>query len=394
MKVCFFDDEKIDQFYPLTFMRPISFLRVGIFPLYEKVVKALSVDKFTFISKDYLNHYYDFAFDENEEYLFINSRMKPTLNNISMIKKRNEGEILFLSDNTPGVFQGKGKELVAILDEKYDTKKEKKLDSFEYIWNLIYSNEELLKEDFKFIPENYRQEPFSFVHYLNPEWIKIHPSVKLEPGVVLDARSGPIVLDENVNVMANSVIKGPVYIGKNSLIKANAKLYGHISIGPVCKIGGEVAECIIQGYTNKQHDGFLGHAYIGEWCNLGADTNNSDLKNDYGEITAFLNGKPVKTGLRFLGLIMGDHSKSAINTSFNTGTIVGINANIFARGFVKKFVPSFSWMGDNILQKYHLNKAIEVAKIVMARRNVEFSRKEEELFKFLYRFTDEVENKS
>ena len=173
--------------------------------------------------------------------------------------------------------------------------------------------------------------------------------------------------------MPNATIMGPAVIGKNSLIKAGSKIYGGTTIGPTCKVGGEVESSIILGFSNKQHDGYLGHSYLGEWVNLGADTNTSDLKNDYTSVKVTIESETFDTTSLFVGLLMGDHSKSAINTQFNTGTAVGISSNIFMSGFPPKWIPSFSWVGEDGLQLYRLDKAIEVAKTVAQRREVTLS---------------------
>ncbi|MDZ7763050.1 MAG: hypothetical protein U5K00_01300 [Melioribacteraceae bacterium] len=181
---------------------------------------------------------------------------------------------------------------------------------------------------------------------------------------VLDASEGPIFIDDDAQIFPNSYIVGPVYIGKKSLVKANTQIYHDTTIGPVCKVGGEIENSIIHSYSNKQHEGFLGHAYLGSWINIGASSNNSDLKNDYGKIKVLLNGNEIDTGLQFVGLIMGDHSKCAINSAFNTGTIVGVSCNIYGAGFPDRYIPSFSWGGSEGFREYHLRKAVEVAKIV------------------------------
>jgi UDP-N-acetylglucosamine diphosphorylase/glucosamine-1-phosphate N-acetyltransferase len=183
-----------------------------------------------------------------------------------------------------------------------------------------------------------------------------------------------------VEIFPNAVIEGPAYIGESSKIKSAATIYENVSIGKVCKIGGEVEGSIIMPYSNKQHAGFLGHAYLGSWINLGADTNNSDLKNNYSTVKVFINGEMIDSGSQFMGLIMGDHSKSAINTMFNTGTVVGFSCNIFGAGFPDKFVSSFTWGGTDKSKIYDVDKSIETAKKVMSRRNIIMSKDEEELF--------------
>ena len=264
-----------------------------------------------------------------------------------------------------------------------------------YLWDAIAWNGEEMVRDYREIAPagQIASEIPPGVHLLNRTEITVGKNVRLKPGVVIDAENGPVWIDDRVTVMANAVLEGPLFVGAGSTIKIGAKIYENTTIGPVCKIGGEVEGVIVQGYANKQHDGFLGHAYLGAWVNLGADTNNSDLKNNYGLIKAFVNGRPVDTGQRFLGLMMGDHSKSAINTMFNTGTIVGVNSNIFGAGFPQKFVPSFSWGGSEQMSAYEYDKALEVARIVTARRKIDFSEGHARIFRAVWELAKQVEER-
>ncbi|MCZ6704104.1 MAG: transferase, partial [Ignavibacteria bacterium] len=207
-----------------------------------------------------------------------------------------------------------------------------------------------------------------------------------------DASNGPVYVDENAFIHPNAVIEGPVYIGETVTIKAGASIYENVSIGKLCKIGGEVEDSVLLPYSNKQHAGFIGHSYLGSWVNLGADSNCSDLKNNYGTIKVQLNGKVVDTGSQFLGVIMGDHSKTAINTMFNTGTIVGFSCNIFGIGFPDKYIPSFSWGGSENLSTYELDKSMATAKIVMKRRDEELLPANEKLFENIFKLTTEERN--
>lgn len=216
------------------------------------------------------------------------------------------------------------------------------------------------------------------------------------PNAFFNNDDGPIVIEDDVTIMEGVMIRGPVYIGKASTIKMGAKIYGHTIIGPQCKIGGEISNCVFLGFSNKAHEGFLGHSIIGEWCNIGAGTSNSNLKNDYGVVKmwdyserTFQSTFDLKTGnyTKFLGLYMGDHSKCAINTSFNTGTVVGVNCNIFGSGFPRNFIPSFSWGGAQGIKEYDLNKAILVAKEMMKRRDVCLEKGQIEMLSFVHRIT-------
>jgi UDP-N-acetylglucosamine diphosphorylase/glucosamine-1-phosphate N-acetyltransferase len=211
-----------------------------------------------------------------------------------------------------------------------------------------------------------------------------HPTATIGLGVILDATDGPIVIGRGARIMPNAVIMGPVVIGNDSIVKASAKIYEGTTIGPVCKVGGEIENAIFQGYANKQHDGYVGHSFIGEWCNLGADTNTSDLKNDYSNVRVQIEGEEIDTGSMFVGLLLGDHSKCAINTQFNTGTVVGVSSNIFDAGFPPKWIPSFSWGGAQGFVDYRFEKAMQVAEIVTGRRNIVQSEAERTLLRELY----------
>ena len=217
---------------------------------------------------------------------------------------------------------------------------------------------------------------------LNPYNIWIGKDAKIKPGVIIDASDGPVILDENALIMPNAVLVGPVYLGKNSMIKVGAKIYKGTSIGPVCKVGGEVEETIFQAYSNKQHDGFLGHSYIGEWVNIGAGTTNSDLKNNYRNVEVYFypSGKKVDSESKFVGTFIGDHTKTGINSTINTGTVVGVGCNLFGRELIKDFIPSFRWGEGSELTEYQEDKFLETVKIVKQRRNLKLTKNEKELY--------------
>ncbi|MBZ0263869.1 hypothetical protein K8I28_04300 [bacterium] len=242
---------------------------------------------------------------------------------------------------------------------------------FYWPWELLKLQEEAIADSFT---KQGLGEIAGEVHYrttlVEEDNIVISAGANISPGVVLDASAGSIVIDENVRIMPNAVIIGPVYIGKDSVIKPGAKLFGPLSVGPVCKLGGEVEESIIQGYSNKQHEGFLGHALVGEWVNLGADTNNSDLKNNYSSISIVLDGENIDTGEQFFGGILGDHVKTGINTMLNTGTVIGVGSNIFGSDFPPKHIEPFSWGSAAGMKIYEFDRFIHTARTVMARRNI------------------------
>ncbi len=241
-----------------------------------------------------------------------------------------------------------------------------------YVWELVHRNSDVLTEECIGSGKlgTVEGKVYDGVSMLEGSNIYVAEGASVKPGAVLDAEGGPIFIDEGARVFPNAVIEGPAYIGRKSQIKVGAKIYEGTTIGEVSKVGGEVEESIIHSYSNKQHDGFLGHAYVGMWVNLGADTNNSDLKNNYGNVKVYVDGEEVDTGSMFVGLTIADHSKSGINTMFNTGTVVGVCCNVFGGGFPPKYIPSFSWGGAEGLTIYRPDKGIEVAGRVMGRRDV------------------------
>jgi UDP-N-acetylglucosamine diphosphorylase/glucosamine-1-phosphate N-acetyltransferase len=260
-----------------------------------------------------------------------------------------------------------------------------------YSWDLVNANGGQIAADAKPLLSAantlVRGKVYTGAHLLEPAQITIGEGSRIKPGAVLDAEEGPIVIGDNVTVMPNAVIEGPVFIGDHSTVKIGAKIYGNTSIGPLCKIGGELEGSIVHSHANKQHEGFIGHAYLGMWVNVGADSNNSDLKNNYSTVRVTVNGREVDSGSQFVGVVMADHAKSGINTMFNTGTVVGVGCNVYGADFLPKYLPSFSWGGAEHLEAYALEKFLAVARKVMARRSVTLTVAEEELLRFVYEAT-------
>ncbi len=399
-----FEDEKADNFNPLVYFRPVYELRCGIFTLREKLERVFNV-RFDLHARKFLENVLAENFRDRkinafdaDEIVFVNGR--------AMLDEKTARVIADASDEMLFV---KGDEIVAAKLNKRTYEKitefgytldfttlrktlpEKETDAklFNYVWDLIYANGEEIVRDAEFFEgagfwthTNYRH-----VNYIGYEKIYVGKNVRIDPCVVLDASNGPVIIDDDATIMSHSVIQGPVYIGKKSVVKAGAKIYHDTTVGETCKVGGEIENAIFQSYSNKQHDGFLGHAYLGEWVNLGASTNNSDLKNNYAKISVKHNGRTIDTGLQFLGLIMGDHSKTAIGTLFNTGTIVGVSSNIFGAGFPPRAIPSFAWGGSDFIKEYKLEKSLEVAEIVMKRRDKNLSDAMRKLFADVFEIT-------
>jgi UDP-N-acetylglucosamine diphosphorylase/glucosamine-1-phosphate N-acetyltransferase len=411
MQICIFEDEQHLNFEPLIYSRPVFDLVCGMTTLKEKIILAFPKEKIVLKCRNYLQ---TFVKAENpkckvnqfisDDYLFINGRIIAPSNLKNILKLKPNEEKVFLSKGivvAVKVSTKRIKELSIADSEIIDMKIFSNLPTVEidipvanYLWDLVYLNGKEIQNDFKIYTKgkSSAKKKFSGVNFVNKKNIYIGKDVDLKPGVVLDASNGPIFIEKNVTIFPNAVIQGPFYIGDSSKIKSCASIYPDVSIGKVCKVGGEVEDTIIHSYTNKQHSGFLGHSYLGSWINIGSDTNNSDLQNNYGSIKVQVNGRHIDSGKQFVGLMMGDHSKTAINTMFNTGTVVGFSSNVFGAGFPPKYFPSFGWGGSESVKEYKLSKAIETAKAVFARRDKEFKKEDEEMFETIFNLT--LENRS
>jgi len=399
MKLAIYEDEKFSNFYPLTYLHPVYDLRCGIFTLREKIEKYYGLNADTLFCNNYLSESLgeknrDVVINPEslENTLLINGRVivdKDFLNSVSL----NGDEEVFIIDDDIAAVRIKSKMNIVdvsnlnIAQFKDFKKTEIKANFVNYPWDLIRKNGSEIQKDSVFFNNNNLGNIYEGTHLINNENIFIGENSTIKPGVVIDAERGPVVIGKGVTVFPNAVIEGPCFIGDNSKIKIGAKIYENTSIGKHCKIGGEVEESIIHSYSNKQHDGFLGHSYLGQWVNLGADTNNSDLKNNYGNVKLTINRKEIDSGLQFVGLIMGDHSKSGINTMFNTGTVVGVSSNIFGSNFPPKVIPSFAWGGSDGFTEYQLDKAIQVAEKVTMRRDIKFTQTDKKLFQFVFNLT-------
>ncbi len=417
MNVVLFEDEKFINFLPLVYFRPVWELRCGALMIEAKIQRAFG-KKFYYHPRGYLQNNQlirDRLFsnlDADDAVLYLNSRWFLNSSDKLLLDALAQGKALVHREDVLAFKTNVGAAARILTEHIIDSKKVR--ETFEtvnypvdakdktpkvmhYLWDLVLQNGAEIVGDYAHHKNkgNISGKISEGVHFAGPrEQVCIEADAVLSPGVVIDAENGPVWIDQGAKIMANSVIEGPAYIGKKSIVKIAAKIYENTTVGPVCKVGGEVEESIIHSYSNKQHDGFLGHAYLGSWVNLGADTNNSDLKNNYGKIKVFLNGRPVNTGARFVGLMMGDHSKTAINAMFNTGAVVGVCCNIFGNGMPPKFVPSFSWGGVDSITEYKFEKALEVAKVVMSRRNVNFSHEYRQVFDAVHRLAKNVEEGS
>lgn len=389
-----FDHQPI-RYFPITFTRPVSDLRCGILKLRQRL-QALIDDSGTHLwiqprlEELYQERHPDWMINKAGKAgeLMVNSSLIPSPEHIAAVKNLKAGELIRQDQTIVAIRLLDGLEytselLPAAFSEYRDVEGINML--FTQLADLVHANEGLIRQDYEnfFYDKDNTFELEPGVTVLNPYSVWLGEGVTLKPGVILDASEGPIVIDEGATVMPNAVILGPCYIGKNSQIKVAAKIYQGTSIGPVCKVGGEVEGTIFQAYSNKQHDGFLGHAYVGEWVNIGADTNNSDLKNTYDSVSVYNYEEGAKTdsGTMFMGCIIGDHSKLGINCTINTGTVIGVGANLWGSPLIDTFIPDFSWGMANELRPYRLQAFFWTANEVKQRRKLQLSAAEKELYR-------------
>jgi UDP-N-acetylglucosamine diphosphorylase/glucosamine-1-phosphate N-acetyltransferase len=371
MNYILFDGNVRNQLLPFTYTRPIAEIRVGILTIREKWERFLGTTTTT-VTEDYLSEKYPMV--ELEQNILINASFIPSKTLADIIKGLSANQALFLEDEPIAFFAAEGKEVDF---SRYEVKQYMHDDvlRIENTWDIFSKNHEAIQRDFDLITKDRISQPIpEMTVTFNTKNIFIEEGAFL-PLCSLNATNGPIYIGKDSEIMEGSMIRGPFALCEGATIKMSAKIYGGTTVGPFCKVGGEVNNSVFFGYSNKGHDGFLGNSVIGEWCNLGADTNNSNLKNNYAEVRLwdYETEKFAPTGLQFCGLMMGDHSKCGINTMFNTGTVVGVSANIFGSGFPRNFIPSFSWGGSGGMTTFNTDKAFEVAQVVLSRRGLEFT---------------------
>ncbi|MGV6845407.1 MAG: GlmU family protein [Lutibacter sp.] len=382
MNYILFDGTVRNALLPLTYTRPVADLRVGILTIREKWEFFLNTTTTT-ITEDYLEE--KFPMVEMEENILINTSILPNVKLVNAVTHLQENQVLKKEDT-----------IIAFFSK--ENQKDIDFNCFEVIefsdiymqiknpYDLFVLNATAIENDFKLITSGRKSESIpSNVQVINRKNIFIEKGANVNFSV-LNASNGPIYIGKNATIMEGSLIRGPFALNENATVKMGAKIYEGTTIGPHCKVGGEISNSILIGYSNKGHDGFLGNSVLGEWCNIGADSNNSNLKNNYTEVKLwnYEQERFLKTGLQFCGLIMGDHSKCGINTMFNTGTVVGVSANIFGCNFPRNFIPSFSWGGASGFTTYKLDKATETANLVMQRRHLVFDDKEHRIFNRIF----------
>ncbi|WP_149276116.1 GlmU family protein [Pareuzebyella sediminis] len=389
MNYVLYDGTVRENFFPFTFTRPVADMRMGILTIrekWEKYLKTITSTK----TEAYLSE--KFPLVENDVNIYINASFFPNDLLVNRVKA--------LTENTALVKEG---EVIAYFkkrDQDTDINALKRIEfvdpvlRIEHTWEIFSRNGEALQADFDLLTKNRKSAPIPDTNTLiHPERIFAEEGAKVEHSI-LNATEGPIYLGKDSEVWEGNLIRGAFALCNNAVVKMGAKIYGPTTIGPFGKVCGEISNAVIFGYSSKGHEGYLGNAVLGEWCNIGADSNNSNLKNNYAKVRLWNYGTESfeQTGLQFCGLMMGDHSKSAINTMFNTGTVIGVNCNIYVPGFPRNFVPSFSWGGASGFTTYSTKKAFEAAKVMMARRNVVFDEKDARILEHVFELTKRWRN--
>jgi UDP-N-acetylglucosamine diphosphorylase/glucosamine-1-phosphate N-acetyltransferase len=390
MNYILFDSDVRTSLLPFTFTRPVADIRVGILTIREKWEKYLGLTTTT-ITEEYLEEKYPMV--EMEENVLINASYIPIKKLVESVKKLSENEAIFYGEDVLAFYSNDSQEEVDFSTYK-QIEFEEELLQIKNTWDIFSLNDKAIVLDFELLTEGRKSQPIpEGVNAINKEQIFIEEGASIT-FASLNATDGPIYIGKNAQIMEGALIRGPFAMGENSLVKMGAKIYGKTTIGPFCKVAGEVNNSVLFGYSNKGHEGYLGNAVLGEWCNIGADSNNSNLKNNYAEVKvwSYETERFAKTGLQFCGLIMGDHSKCGINTMFNTGTVVGVSANIFGSGFPRNFIPSFSWGGASGFTHYQTKKVFEVAEVVMKRKNLEFEEQDKRILEHVFELSSKYRN--
>lgn len=383
MNYILFDGPARKKLLPFTYTRPVADLRIGILTIREKWEKHLGSTTST-ITEEYLSE--KFPMVEFEENVMINASYIPTEILVEQVLDLQMNQALFDGDD-----------IVAFYTR--DTQEEIDFDTYEQLevtaegvfkiennWDIFSKNHEAIQLDYDLITQGRTSAEIpKGVQTMHSENIFIEEGAKIN-FCSLNASDGPIYIGKDAEIMEGALIRGPFALCEHATVKMGAKIYTGTTIGPYCKVGGEVTNSVLMAYSNKGHDGYLGNSVLGEWCNIGADSNNSNLKNNYEEVRLwdYETEGFAKTGLQFCGLMMGDHSKCGINTMFNTGTVIGVSVNIFGTGFPRNFVPSFSWGGASGFTTYKTNKAFQTAKLVMERRNIPFDDQEAAILEHIF----------
>ena len=390
MHLLLFDDPAIrPHLLPLTFTRPVAALRCGILTIAEKWQRWLGLADAGYLTQPYLQAKFP-AGNVGGPTLVVNGAVCPDALLARQVLALAPGQGLYCDDTLVAAHLADARQVAELIQDGLQAQRQvaEPVTVIDRPWQLFLRNGVEIRRDFALLTQGRTSQPVGDAHTIvyAPENIFIEPGVKIR-AAILNAENGPIYLGRNSQVHEGAIIKGALALGEGSHVNVGAKLRGDNTIGPYCKVGGEVGNSILLSHSNKGHEGYLGNSVVGEWCNLGADTNTSNLKNNYAPVKVWSHAahRFVDTGQTFCGLLMGDHSKCGINTMFNTGTVVGVGANIFGAGFPRQFVPSFSWGGAAGFETFKLDKFAEVAERVMSRRGLAYDATEQAIMQEVFR---------
>ena len=383
IQLVFSDAQFWEDFLPLTFTRPVAEMRCGILTFSERWQKLLGADKISFITEDFLQE--KFRKPDAEESLFIVPNFLPSESVLEQVKNLEHGEALVYNNELLAAKVDMNNFSLNQIVKMTDIHEE--LLFFKQPTDLFTYNDKAIDFDFDLLTKNRTSQPLSVTNGFlgDKKDLFIEEGAEIEFST-LNTKTGKIYIGKNAEIMEGCHLRGPIALCDGSKFNLGSKIYGATTVGPLSKVGGEVNNIVIFGYSNKGHEGFLGNSVIGEWCNFGADSNSSNMKNNYAEVKLwnYRQKRFLNTGLQFAGLIMGDHSKTAINTQLNTGTVVGVAANIFKSGFPPNLIENFSWGGMKGDEKFKLEKAYEVAEKAMARRKVAITDEDKAILKYIY----------
>lgn len=389
MHYILFDDIRHNTLLPFTHTRPVADIRCGIFTMRERWERLLGQTTTT-LTQPYLQTVYPIA-GNDIGHLYINGALFGNQSLAQQVTSLPQGQVLMQGEliiaARPHQPAAVGEGIVELIEglEKVDYNKEVIL--LRNVWDIFSLNDQAIKSDYEMVSLGGSSAPVpEGVLVVGDGQLFIDEGATIYPGCIINAATGPVYIGKGAEVLEGSLMRGPIAICSHAVVKMGAKIYGATTIGPGCKVGGEINNAVFFANSNKSHDGYLGNAVIGEWCNLGADTNCSNLKNNYDVVKIWdeAAGKMVSTGLIFCGLMMGDHSKCSINSMFNTGTVVGVSCNIFGSGFPDKFVPSFTWGGAGESALYVFDKAMDTANRMMGRRGLTVTDADKEMYRYIY----------
>lgn len=390
MNYILFDGKVRKALLPFTFTRPVADIRIGILTIREKWEKYLNT-KISSLTEGYLQE--KFPLITKSDNLLINASFLPNKSLIALVKNLKEKEAIVTNGEIVAYHTINVSEVPDFANYTLIPYTDAVL-RIANTWDIFSKNGEALQADYDLITAGRKSNPISNTNSLIcPDNIFLEEGAKVEYSV-LNATDGPIYLGKNAEIWEGSLIRGAFALCEKAIVKMGGKIYGPTTVGPYGKVCGEISNSVIFGYSSKGHEGYLGNAVLGEWCNIGADSNNSNLKNNYAKVRLWNYESETfeQTGLQFCGLMMGDHSKSAINTMFNTGTVIGVNCNIYVPGFPRNFIPSFSWGGASGFSTYQPKMAFEAAKVMMERRGVTFDEKEANILNHVFEFTKKYRN--